>query len=66
MVCELTLAVYLGSGNARPYFQQGDKIILLAPECLQQGLQAQREREVPKFLELIEASANTEDLEENY
>jgi hypothetical protein len=34
--CELTQAIYPGSGNARSYFQQrGIKIILLAPRCLQ-------------------------------
>jgi hypothetical protein len=59
MMCELTQAIYPGSGNAKPYFQQrGMMLILLTPRCLHKRLQAQRDREVPKSLELIESSAN--------
>jgi hypothetical protein len=67
MVCELTQAIYPGSSNARPYFQQrGMKLILLASRCRSREYKHDGRGEISKSLELIEASANTETLERNY
>jgi hypothetical protein len=68
MVCELTQAIYPGSGNAMPYFQQrGDEAYITRTRgACNREYKHDGRGEVSKSLELIEASANTERLEENY